>query len=132
MNGVNVIGKWIVENWFLIVVLAAIIVSIVKIVKKFSELPSQDQVEKIKACLLNWVIMAEKELGNGTGRVKLSMVYSKFVEAFPFLSMVVPFELFNTWVDEALEIMANMLQSNSNISSYIGVNQGQEVNKTDI
>lgn len=58
------------------------------------------------------VTTAEKELGGGTGQLKLRYVYDLFVNRYPVAAKVVPFETFSTWVDEALEDMKNMLKSN--------------------
>lgn len=66
---------------------------------------------KIKQWLLWAVTEAEKEFGSGTGQLKLAKVYDMFVTRFPKLQVIVPFSLFSKLVDEALEIMKNMLKN---------------------
>lgn len=104
---------WIVENWFLIVALAAGVGSIVYAVYKFAGLPTKQQIENIKEWLLFAVTSAERELGGGTGQLKLRYVYDLFVERYPVAAKVVPFGLFSEWVDEALENMKNMIKNNA-------------------
>lgn len=115
----NAVATWLIENWFLIIVIVALVVLVYTMIKRFTSLPSEEQVAKIKACLLNWVVLAEKELGSGTGKVKLSQVYGKFVEAFPFVALVVSFYTFSKWVDEALENMNNLLSNNKKLSEFV-------------
>ena len=62
---------------------------------------------------LKWAVcVAEEELGTGTGQLKLRMVYDMFVEKFPALASVLPFNIFSKWVDLALEWMREMLDKN--------------------
>lgn len=105
-------AQWIVENWFLIVALVAGAGSIACAIYKFAGLPTEQQVKNIKEWLLLAVTTAEKELGGGTGQLKLRYVYDLFVNRYPVAAKVVSFETFSTWVDEALEEMKNMLKSN--------------------
>lgn len=65
------------------------------------------------------VTEAEKQLGSGTGQLKLRQVYDKFLEKFPLLSVLVPFKMFSEMVDKALERMRVMLESNSFAQSYV-------------
>ena len=77
------------------------------------------QIEMIKQWLLLAVIEAEKQLGGGTGAVKLRFVYDKFIERFKFMSKIITFEQFSSLVDEALEVMKLMIQQNQNVAAYI-------------
>lgn len=63
-------AQWIVENWFLIVALAAGAGSIAYAIYKFAGLPTEQQVKNIKEWLLLAVTTAEKELGGGTGQLR--------------------------------------------------------------
>lgn len=56
--------------------------------------------------------MRQKELGGGTGQIKLRYVYDMFVARFTWLARVISFEAFSMMVDEALERMKKMLESN--------------------
>lgn len=111
--------EWIVENWMMIIAGIAIVAAAVKGIQAFRNLPTEAQVSKVKQCLLNWVVEAERELGGGTGKVKLSMVYGWFVTAFPILKNFVSFETFSVWVDEALEEMENMLSTNESLKTAV-------------
>ena len=85
----------------------------------FFKLSKEKQIEMIKQWLLFIVIEAEKELGGGTGAVKLRFVYDKFIKRFKFMSKVISFETFSALVDEALETMRFMIQNNPHVATYI-------------
>lgn len=70
---------------------------------------------KAKEWLKYAVCVAEEELGSGTGQLKLHMVYDMFVDKFPALASVLPFNIFSKWVDLALEWMREQLEKNENI-----------------
>ena len=77
------------------------------------------QLEMIRQWLLLAVIEAEKQLGGGTGAVKLRYVYDMFIKRFGFISKIITFEQFSALVDEALEVMRLMIQQNQNVAAYI-------------
>ena len=77
------------------------------------------QLEMIRQWLLLAVIEAEKQLGSGTGAVKLRYVYDLFINRFKFMSKIITFEQFSSLVDEALEVMRLMIQQNQNVAAYI-------------
>lgn len=85
----------------------------------FLKLSREKQIEMIRQWLLFIVIEAEKELGGGTGAVKLRFVYDKFIKRFKFMSKVISFETFSALVDEALETMRFMIQNNPHVATYI-------------
>lgn len=69
---------------------------------------------------LKWAVCyAEQELGSGTGQLKLHLVYDMFVDRFPALASVLPFNIFSKWVDLALEWMREQLDKNENIRVMI-------------
>ncbi|MBQ1296210.1 MAG: hypothetical protein IIY21_19340 [Clostridiales bacterium] len=74
---------------------------------------------KAKEWLKYAVCVAEEELGSGTGQLKLHMVYDMFVEKFPALASVLPFNIFSKWVDLALEWMREQLEKNEMIKLKI-------------
>ena len=111
--------KWIIDNWSLLVVLACIVGLGFIYVRKFMNLPSEEQLTKVKEWLLFAVIQAEKELGAKTGQIKLRYVYDLFLSKFPALVNIVTFEQFSQLVDEALEQMKHLMQTNSNARYYI-------------
>lgn len=77
------------------------------------------QIELVKQWLLLIVVQAEKELGGNTGQIKLRFVYDKFLERFKFLSRIITFEQFSGLVDEVLETMRKMVESNQSLIDYI-------------
>lgn len=75
--------------------------------------------KSVKQWLLLAVCAAEKELGSGTGSLKLRTCYESFIKYFPMFSKFVTFEVFSKWVDEALVQMKKMLETNKKVEEYI-------------
>lgn len=111
--------KFLIENWPLIVAALAVIAAVVAAVARFVGLPTEKQLEKVKEWLLWAVTEAEKDLGGGTGKLKLRQVYDLFVQRFPWLAKAVSFELFSSLVDEALEEMREMLDNNQAVKAFV-------------
>lgn len=101
--------NWLAENWYNIVF---ILVAVCVVVYGISA-------GKVKEWLKWAVLVAEEELGSGTGQAKLHMVYDMFVDKFPVIASVLPFTIFSKWVDLALEWMREQLEKNENIRSFI-------------
>ena len=110
---------FIIHNWSLLVVVAVVGCLAVIYVKKFATIPSSEQLRKVKEWMLWAVICTEKELGQGTGAAKLRYCYDLFVQRFPSLVAVISFELFSKYVDEALEQMRHLLDTNKDIEQYV-------------
>lgn len=81
--------------------------------------PSEEELQNVREWLLGQVTNAEKELGGGTGALKLRMVYDAFLTRFPWLAKVINFELFAELVDDALVIMRDMLDKNDAAAAYV-------------
>lgn len=111
--------QWIIENWFLLVALAAIIGCGVFAIYKFAGLPTEQQIANIKQWLVLAVTNAERELGGGTGQLKLRYVYDLFVSKYPAVAKVISFDTFSLWVDEALEQMKYMLSTNAAVKNFV-------------
>lgn len=75
--------------------------------------------KRIKKWLLQAVVQAEKELGSGTGKVKLSTVYDMFIVRFPIVSKLISFNTFSSFVDDVLDTMRELLESNKSLKEYI-------------
>lgn len=102
------------------IILALVIVAIICIlIAWFLKLSKERQLKVITEWLLLAVIKAEKELGNGTGQVKLRFVYDLFIDKFRFASMFISFNQFSTLVDSALVIMKEMISNNDQVKNYI-------------
>ena len=110
---------WISNNWSFLVVVACIAALGFFYVKKFANLPSDEQMAKIREWLLFAVIQAEKEYQSGTGRLKLVATYSKFCEVFPSLVTMISLEMFSRLVDDALVEMKKILETNKDIAAYV-------------
>lgn len=111
--------EFIINYWYIIVaVIAALVVAGVAIYRYFG-LPSDAQLAKVREWLLWAVTEAEKELGGGTGKLKLRQVYDLFVTRFPWLAKVVSFELFSDMVDDTLDEMREMLQNNKAVQQLV-------------
>ena len=111
--------KFLAENWYIFVIAAAAVAVIIALVIKFFKLPRESQIAKIKEWLLYAVTEAERELGSGTGQLKLRYVYDMFVTKFPHLVKFISFEMFSNLVDEVLEKFRELLKTNKNIQMYV-------------
>lgn len=116
----------IINNWALIIAAVALVVSVVTAVIKFTNMPTAEQIAKVKEWLLYAVTMAEKELGGGTGKLKLRYVYDLFLTKFSWLAKVITFEQFSALVDEALEEMKRLLESNNAVKEIVNNNVKEE------
>lgn len=111
--------EFLINNWFIIVTLVALCAFVGIAFWKFCKLPNDEQLNAVREWLLGAVTQAERELGNGTGRLKLRYVYDLFVTRFPWLAKVIPFSAFSDLVDDALEEMREMLAQNVAVKEYV-------------
>ena len=99
--------EWLASNWYIIVF--SIIVGIGTYMNKKRVLE-----------WLKWAVsQAEKELGGGTGQIKLRQVYDMFIQRFPIFSKFITFNIFSLWVDEALIFLKDQLEKNEKIKEFI-------------
>ena len=103
--------EFIINYWYIIVAIIAALVVVGVAIYRYFGLPSDAQ---------RAVTEAEKELGGGTGKLKLRQVYDLFVTRFPWLAKIVSFELFSDMVDDALDEMREMLQNNKAVQQLVG------------
>lgn len=111
--------NWLINNWYLIVALIACLVAAVTGVVKFAKLSREQRIENLQEWLKWAVTEAEKELGSGTGQLKLRRVYDLALAKFPWIARLVPFEEFSMWVDEALIWLGKQLESNKAITNMV-------------
>lgn len=78
-----------------------------------------NQKKKVIEWLKYAVTEAEKLLGEKTGQLKLRQVYDWFVEVFPVVAAFLPFRVFSSWVDVALETMRKWLEDNQSVANYV-------------
>ena len=107
------------ENIGLIIGLIGLIAVVGLSIYEFVKLGKEKQLKIAKEWLLLAVVEAEKQLGEGTGAIKLRFVYDMFTNKFKFLSMLISFEQFSSMVDDVLDRMRLMLASNEQLKSYV-------------
>ena len=110
--------NYLMNNWFMIVALLTVLFVCFLAVKKWLNKPTAEQIANIKEWLLLAVTEAEKQLGGGTGQLKLRFVYDWAVERFSWVALI-PFDTFASWVDEALNEMKKQLAANEAVKAYI-------------
>lgn len=109
----------IIEFWSVLVAFICGVVITIVLAVKFSKEPIEKKIKMVKEWLLFAVIQAERELGGGTGQVKLRYVWDMFIKTFPSLAPIVSFEMFSKLVDEALIQMRHLLDTNLDILKYV-------------
>ena len=111
---------FLISNWSVIIALTAVVIAVVYICYRFFNKPTEEQIKALKEWLLYAVTLAEKDLGSGTGKLKLRQVYDMFLIRFSWLAKVITFEQFSLYVDEALGQMKTMLASNTSAQNFVG------------
>lgn len=102
--------NWIYEDWYVIFVLLVCV---------FMIYITLSDKKKVIEWLKYAVTIAESNLGGGTGQIKLRQVYDMFIEKFPIFSKIVPFKIFSSWVDYALEFLRTQLETNNKIKELV-------------
>ncbi len=110
---------FIVKNWDVILAVIVVVATWVIIAVRFFKQPSAAQLTKVKEWLLYATTLAEKELGGGTGKLKLRYVYDLFVQKFAWLAKEMSFETFSGLVDEALGDMNDLLRTNAAVQLFV-------------
>ena len=71
----------------------------------------------------NWLVWAVSEaealFGSNTGKLKLRYAYELAIARFPVIAKMIPFSVFSKMVDDALDIMRDMIENNKNIADAI-------------
>lgn len=102
----------------LIFVASAIGAGICYFILTTASIPVEERTKIIKEWLLYAVVIAEKEFGTGTGKLKFAKVYNEFIEKFPEFAILISHEEFSKLVDESLEQLKELLKNNK-INEYI-------------
>lgn len=119
--------NFIIEYWYIILAaIAALAVAIVACIR-FFKTGSEEQINKVKEWLLYATTLAEKELGSGTGKLKLRYVYDMFVTKFTWLADIISFERFSELVDDVLVDMNELLKTNTAIKQYVTSEEGDVI-----
>ena len=109
-------------NWGLVMLILLLVVFFTECVMagyQLAHMPKEEQIKAIKEWLLYAVSCAEKELGGGTGKLKLRQVYDAFAARFPWAAPHVSFKVFSVWVDEALLTMHKLIQEGGAVKTFI-------------
>lgn len=107
------------ENIGIIVGIICLLVIIGLGIYEFFKLEKEKRLQVVREWLLLAVVEAEKQLGGGTGQIKLRFVYDMFISKFKILSTLISFGYFSSMVDEALDQMKSMLLTNQQLKEYI-------------
>lgn len=102
----------------LIVVILVVVLAVSYFVFTFIRKSREEKITAVKEWLLFCVTKMENIYGSGTGQIKLRAAWDFALQRFPFLAMLVTFDEFSKWIDEALEKMKDMLK-NEKIESFI-------------
>lgn len=109
MNVLN----FILENWDFILLIAAAVATVVYNVYKGNK-------SVIMKMLYALVTEAEKELGSGTGALKLATVIAQIYPNLPaVLKLFVTEETITKWVEDALTAAKEAWKQNAAIAEYI-------------
>lgn len=111
--------NWFLDNWYLLILGGVFLWLLVMFCIHFLQLPTPAKIAKVKEWLLLAVIEAERQLGSGTGQLKLRLVYDWFVKRFPAVATWISFDTFAQWVDESLEQMQDILRQNVAVKKYV-------------
>lgn len=114
---------FLMTNWQWIAGIIIIIIAAIITLIKFDKKTRDEQIHQVKEWLLYAVMEAEKELGSGTGALKLRFVYDMFITKFPLLVALIPFSTFSNFVDEALDKFKELLATTPELQAYVA-NQG--------
>ena len=109
---------YILNHLEFIVTLIVIIVGSVRIVKQFMGLSKDEREKQIRQWLLKAVIDMESYFGSKTGKLKLAACYAAFCKDLPWAAKYVTVEDFEKYVDEALEEMRKLIETNKAIAAF--------------
>ena len=117
----KMIMEYLVENWYWIVGLVALVAVVVCMVFRFLGMPTAKQKKKVREWMIWACIKAEKNLQSEKGKLKLREVYDMFcaVPAFKWVAIIISFEKFEEWLDDALVEAKKMLVSNMTLAEYV-------------
>lgn len=111
------------ETISIAIALSSVLIVLVFSIVSWIKLPSNQKIEDVKQWLRYAITVAEKTLHEGTGQLKLRMVYDMFLDRYPELKNLIPFDTFSEWVDEALEWLNVQLESNKSLKEYVYGNE---------
>lgn len=111
--------NFLIDNWYLFIVVLALGFVIGCSINAFLNLPNKQKIASIKQWAIYACALAEKELGSGTGALKMRYTYDLFVSKFPFLAKMISFERYKEIAQSALLEFKKMLETNPNVQELI-------------
>lgn len=108
-----------VNYWFVIFGILVFFAMCVYFTYNFINMPTEKQKEALREWLKYGVSVAEKDLGGGTGQLKLRKVYNMAIGKFPWVATIYSFDKFSKDVDDALKWLDEQLNNNKNIKAII-------------
>lgn len=121
--------NWLIENWYVVLGLIAVIAIIIFACVKFFNMPTSKQIEALKEWLKFAVTRAKQEFGENTGQLKLRYVYDLAISKFPWVAKIISFEEFALYVDEALIWLKEQLKSNEAMQNLVNKKETEYGNK---
>ena len=103
----------------IVLLILVLVFFVLTYVKTFFGLTKKEQLRCVREWLLEGVAYAEKQLGSKTGRLKLSLVYGLFVVKFPIVARWLPFDVFSGLVDDALDELEALMETNSSVKGVV-------------
>jgi hypothetical protein len=116
-----------INNFAFWIVLFVICFALGMFLGKFVKKSREEKIQVVKNWLLYAVAMAEKELGSGTGRIKLGQVYEQFLLVFPQLQRFISFDMFAKLVDDVLIQFQELVEENVTIAAEFTDTEGELV-----
>ena len=113
------IVEFVMNNWYVIFLAVVVLALLLLAAVKFYRMNAAERKIKIREWLLWAVTEAERQLGAGTGKLKLRMVYDMFVVRFPWLAKWISFTDFSDLVDDALVEMREMLARSEDAQIFV-------------
>ena len=113
----------IINNFAFWIVLFVVCFGLGMFLDKFIKKSKEQKMQMVKDWLLYAIAMAEKELGSGTGRIKLGQVYEQFLLVFPQLQRLISFDTFAKMVDDVLAEFAELVKENVVIAAEFTDNE---------
>ena len=105
--------------YYTVIIIAVIIIGAAAAIYNFAKMGRDQQIKNIKQWLLYAVIDAERLLGSNTGKIKLRFVYDMFISKFKFMSYIISFDTFSMLVDEVLEEMRSLIETNDAVKAIV-------------
>lgn len=116
-----------INNFAFWIVLFVICFALGMFLGKFIKKSREEKIQVVKNWLLYAVAMAERELGSGTGRIKLGQVYEQFLLVFPQLQRFISFDMFAKLVDDVLIQFQELVEENVTIAAEFTDTEGELV-----